>query len=162
MIDINIKLLCAYVHEMLACLPLLLSCLSFLSNASSSVITVPVILAITAIPSTGVSQGMPLNLTCEAVGEPTLGVTWTTPTGPRMGPVISVDSVTADDAGEYRCEVIPESSAANSSITISGERVTEGNWGNSSLRMVQRRLSDMLIIGLKVWSWKIYSTLDLT
>ena len=49
-------------------------------------------------------------------------MTWTTPTGPRVGSVISVDSVTADDAGDYRCEVTSEAGTANDSITIRGKR----------------------------------------
>ena len=73
-----------------------------------------------------VSQGIPLNLTCEAVGGPTLNVTWTTPTGLRVGSVISVDNVTADDAGDYRCEVTSEAGTANDSITIRGEGVQIG------------------------------------
>ena len=86
-------------------------------------VVAPVIVNLTASPSTGVSQGSPLNLTCEAVGGPTLNVTWTTPTGPRVGRVISIDSVTADDAGEYRCEVMSEAGTTNDSITIRGESV---------------------------------------
>ena len=81
----------------------------------------PVIVNLTASPSTGVPQGLTLTLTCEAVGGPTLNVTWTTPTGPRVGSVISVDNVTADDAGEYRCEVMSEAGTTNDSITIRGE-----------------------------------------
>ena len=69
----------------------------------------------------GISQGMPLNLTCEAVGGPTLNVTWTTPTGPRVGAVIIIANVTADDAGDYRCEVTSEAGTTYKSITISGE-----------------------------------------
>ena len=83
-------------------------------------VVAPVIVNFTASPFPGVSQGMPLNLTCEAVGGPTLNVTWTTPTGQRVGSVISVDSVTADDAGDYRCEVTSEAGTANDSITIRG------------------------------------------
>ncbi len=49
-------------------------------------------------------------------------MTWTTPTGPRVGSVISVDSVTTDDAGEYTCEVTSEAGTINDSITITGER----------------------------------------
>ena len=79
-------------------------------------------LNIIAIPSSVVSQGQPLNLTCEAVGGPTLNVTWTTPTGLRMGSSISIDSVTADDAGDYRCEVTSDNGTANGSITIRGNR----------------------------------------
>ena len=86
-------------------------------------VVAPVIVHLTASPSTGVSQGIPLNLTCEAVGGPTLNVTWTTPTGPRVGRVISIDSVTADDAGEYRCEVTSEAGTTNDSITIRGGSV---------------------------------------
>ena len=84
-------------------------------------VVAPVIVTLTASPSTGVSQGVTLNLTCEAVGGPTLNVTWTTPTGPRMGPVITVDNVTANDAGEYRCEVTSEAGTTNDSIPIRGE-----------------------------------------
>ena len=76
----------------------------------------------TASPYLGVSQGMPLYLICEAVGGPTLNVTLTTPTGLRVGSVISVDSVTADDSGDYRCEVTSEAGTANGSITIRGKR----------------------------------------
>ena len=86
----------------------------------SLIVVAPVIVNFTASTSTGVSQGMPFNLICEAVGGPTLNVTWTTPTGRRVGSVISVDSVTADDAGDYRCEVKSEAEAANDSITIRG------------------------------------------
>ena len=86
-------------------------------------VVAPVIVNLTASPFTGVPQGIPLNLTCEAVGGPTLNVTWTTPTGPRVGCVISIDSVTADDAGEYRCEVMSEAGTTNDSITIRGESV---------------------------------------
>ena len=50
-----------------------------------------------------------------------LSYTWTTPTGPKMGSVITVDNVTADDAGEYRCEVTSEAGTTNDSITIRGE-----------------------------------------
>ena len=87
----------------------------------SPVIVVPVIQNLTATPSTGISQGMPLNLTCEAAGGPTLNFTWTTPTGPRVGPVIIIDNVMADDAGDYTCEVTSEAGETNSSIAISGE-----------------------------------------
>ena len=83
-------------------------------------VVAPVIVNFTASPFPGVSQGTPLNLTCEAVGGPTLNVTWTTPTGPRVGSVMSVDSVTADDAGDYRCEVTSEAGTANNSISIRG------------------------------------------
>ena len=38
-----------------------------------------------------------------------------------MGSVISVDNVTANDAGEYRCEVMSEAGTINDSITIRGE-----------------------------------------
>ena len=48
-------------------------------------------------------------------------MTWTTPTGPRVGSVISVDNVTADDAGDYRCEVTSEAGTANDSTAIRGE-----------------------------------------
>ena len=88
-------------------------------------LVIPIIQNLTASPSTGVSQGSPLNLTCEAVGGPTLNVTWTTPTGPRVGSVISVDNVTADDAGEYTCEVMSEAGTTNDSITIRGESVVD-------------------------------------
>ena len=52
-------------------------------------------------------------------------MTWTTPTGPRVGSVISVDNVTADDAGEYICEVMSEAGTTNDSITIRGESVVD-------------------------------------
>ena len=84
-------------------------------------VVAPVIVNLTASPSTGVPRGTPFNLTCEVVGGPTLNFTWTTPTGPRVGPVISVDNVTANDAGEYRCEVTSEAGTTNDSITIRGE-----------------------------------------
>ena len=84
-------------------------------------LVIPKIQNLTASPSMGVSQGSPLTLTCAAVGGPTLNVTWTTPTGPRVGSVISVDNVTADDAGEYGCEVTSEAGTTNDSITIRGE-----------------------------------------
>ena len=58
---------------------------------------------------------------CEAEGGPTLNVTWITPTGPRVGRVIFVDNVTADDAGEYTCEVMSEAGTTNESITVRGE-----------------------------------------
>ena len=48
-------------------------------------------------------------------------MTWSTPTGRRLGSVISVDSVTADDAGEYRCDVTSEAGTATDSITTRGE-----------------------------------------
>ena len=76
---------------------------------------------ITAIPSTAVSQATPLTLTCEAVGDPNLNVMWTTPTGPRVGSVIFVDSVTANNAGDYTCEVTSDGRTANISVTITGE-----------------------------------------
>ena len=88
-------------------------------------VVVPVIVNLTASHSTGVPQGSPLNLTCEAVGGPTLNVTWTTPTGLRVGSVISVDNVTADDAGEYRCEVTTEAGTTNHSITVRGKSVVD-------------------------------------
>ena len=90
----------------------------FINN--SPIVVAPVIVNFTASPFPGVSQGMPLNLTCEAVGGPTLNVTWTTPTVQRVGSVISVDSVTGDDAGGYRCEVTSEAGTANDSITVRG------------------------------------------
>ena len=90
-------------------------------------------LNITANPSTGVPQGLTLNLICEAVGEPTLNVTWITPTGKRVGPVISVDSVTAGDAGDYTCEVTADDRSASSSITIRGE-CSYGDSGREGLR----------------------------
>ena len=64
---------------------------------------------------------MSLSLMCKAVGGPTLNVMWATPTGPRVGSVISVDSVTADDAGDYRCEVKSAGGTANDSIAIRGK-----------------------------------------
>ena len=85
-------------------------------------VVAPVIVNLIASPSMGVPQGSLLNLTCEAVGGPTLNVTWTTPTGLRMGSSISIDSVTADDAGDYRCEVTSDNGTANGSITIRGNR----------------------------------------
>ena len=54
-------------------------------------------------------------------------MTWTTPTGPRVGSVISVDNVTAVDAGDYRCEVTSEAGTAKDSITITGEGFTAGS-----------------------------------
>ena len=87
----------------------------------SLITVVPVIQNLTATPSTGVSQGMPLNLTCEAAGGPSLNFTWTTPTGPRVGPVILIDNVTAEDTGDYVCEVTSEAGTTNRSITINGE-----------------------------------------
>ena len=90
-------------------------------------VVAPVIVNLTASPSTGVPQGSPLNLTCEAVGGPTLNVTWTTPTGPRVGSVISVDNVTADDAGEYTCEVTTEAGTTNDFVSIRGERGRDGH-----------------------------------
>ena len=86
-------------------------------------VVVPVIENITADPSMGISQGTSLNLTCKAVGGPTLNVTWTTPSGPRVGSVISVSNVTDEDAGDYRCEVTSEGGSVNDSITITGKRV---------------------------------------
>ena len=86
-------------------------------------VVAPVIVDLTASPSTGVTQGSPLNLRCEAVGGPTLNVTWTTPTGPRVGSVVSVNNVTADDAGNYGCEVMSEAGTTNHSIPIRGESV---------------------------------------
>ena len=53
-------------------------------------------------------------------------MTWSTPTGLRAGPVISVDSVTADDAGDYRCEVTSEAGTATDSIPIRGEGMQIG------------------------------------
>ena len=98
---------------------------SFSSNPlipeTSLILVTPVIVNFTASPSTRVSQGKALNLTCQAVGGPTLNVTWSTPTGRRVGSVISVDSVTVDDAGEYRCDVTSEAGTANDSITTRGE-----------------------------------------
>ena len=99
-------------------------------------VVAPVIVDLTASPSTGVSQGIPLNLTCEAVGGPTLNVTWTTPTGPRVGSVISVNNVTADDEGEYRCEVTTEAGTTNDSITVRGKSVVD-EW-RASLRRVAK------------------------
>ena len=87
----------------------------------SLITVVPVIQNLTVTPSTGVSQGMPLNLTCEAAGGPSLNFTWTTPTGPRVGPVILIDNVTAEDAGDYICEVMSEAGTTNRSITINGK-----------------------------------------
>ena len=40
-----------------------------------------------------------------------------------MGPVILIDNVTADDAGDYTCEVMSEAGTTNSSIAIRGECV---------------------------------------
>ena len=90
-------------------------------------VVAPVIVNLIASPSMGVPQGSLLNLTCEAVGGPTLNVTWTTPTGPRVGRVISIDSVTADEAGEYTCEVTTEAGTTNDSITIRGESSRDGH-----------------------------------
>ena len=88
-------------------------------------LVIPKIQNLTASPSTGVPQGSPLNLTCEAVGGPTLNVTWTTPTEPGVGRVISIDSVTPHDAGEYTCKVTTETRTTNDSITIRGESVVD-------------------------------------
>ena len=84
-------------------------------------VVAPVIVNFTASPFPGVSQGMPLKLICEAVGGPNLNVTWTTPTGRRVGSAVSVDSVTADDAGDYRCEVTTEAGTTSDFITVRGE-----------------------------------------
>ena len=54
-------------------------------------------------------------------------MTWTTPTGLRVGSVISVDNVTADNAGEYTCEVTSEAGTTNDSITIRGESSRNGH-----------------------------------
>ena len=54
-------------------------------------------------------------------------MTWTTPTVPRVGRVISIDNVTADDAGEYTCEVMSEAGTTNESITIRGESSLDGH-----------------------------------
>ena len=69
---------------------------------------------------------MPLNLTCVAVGAPIFNVTWTTPTGTREGSLISIDSVTADNAGAYTCVVTSEGRTANDSVTIGGEGIVQG------------------------------------
>ena len=62
-------------------LPLPLYSLHFhLPSPPQLSVVAPVIVDLTANPSTGVTQGSPLNLSCEAVGGPTLNVTWTTPT----------------------------------------------------------------------------------
>ena len=53
-------------------------------------------------------------------------MTWITPTGRRVGSAISVDSVTANDAGDYRCEVTSEAGTANDSIPIRGEGMQIG------------------------------------
>ena len=82
---------------------------------------------ISATPSTEVPTGTQLNLTCEAVGGPTLNVTWTTPSGPRVGSTISVDSVTAVTAGDYTCEVTTEAGTTSDSITISGKATEQGD-----------------------------------
>ena len=102
-------------------LPLPQSCHHILSLAFLLSVVAPEIVNFTANPSTRVSQGMPLNLTCEAVGGPTLNVTWVTPSGPRVGSVIFVDSVTAVNAGDYRCEVTSEGGTANGTVTIKSE-----------------------------------------
>ena len=106
-------------------LPLLLLLLTLLPHfiplLVSPITVVPVIQNLTATPSTGVSQGMPLNLTCEAAGGPTLNFAWTTPTGSRVGPVIFIDNVTADDAGDYICEVTSEAGTTNRSVTINSK-----------------------------------------
>ena len=88
-------------------------------------VVAPVIVNLTASPSTGVPQGIPLTLICAAVGGPTLNVTWTTLTGLRVGSVISVDNVTADDAGEYTCEVATDAGTINDSITVRGKSVVD-------------------------------------
>ena len=88
-------------------------------------LVIPVIVNLTASPSTGVPQESSLNLTCAAVGGPTLNVTWTTPIEPRVGSVISIDNVTADVAGEYRCEVMSEAGTTNDSISIRGKSVVD-------------------------------------
>ena len=90
-------------------------------------VVAPVIADLTARPSTRVSQESLVDLMCEAVGGPTLNVTWATPTGPRVGSVISVDNVTADDAGEYTCKVTTEAGTTNDSITIRGESSMDGH-----------------------------------
>lgn len=94
-------------------------------------IVAPLIVNILVTPSIGVPRGAAINLTCQAVGGPIRNVTWTTPAGPRTGSVISVNSVTADDAGIYRCEVVSEAGTTSGSIFIIGEgikqwRYTEG------------------------------------
>ena len=91
---------------------------------------------ILASPSIGVPRGAAINLTCVAVGGPILNVTWTTPAGPRTGSVISVNSVTADDAGIYRCEVVSEAGTTSGFISIIGEGIEQWRYiGSGGIRM---------------------------
>ena len=46
---------------------------------------------------------------------------WTTPTGPMVGSVIIVNSVTANNTGDYTCEVTSDGRTVSISITITGE-----------------------------------------
>lgn len=94
---------------------------------------------ILASPSIGVPQGATITLTCEVAGGPILNVTWTTPAGPRTGPIISVDSVTADDAGVYRCEVVSEAGTTSSSIAIIGKWIkNNGEFGDERVVLLRK------------------------
>ena len=44
----------------------------------------------------------------------------------REGSLISIDSVTADNAGAYTCVVTSEGRTANDSVTIGGEGIVQG------------------------------------
>lgn len=46
---------------------------------------------------------------------------WTTPTGLRVDSVIIVNNVTANNTGDYTCEVTSDGRTANISVTITGE-----------------------------------------
>ena len=116
----------------------------------------PVVLNIAAVPSTAVYQGTPLTLTCEVVGDPTLNVMWTTPTGPMVGSVIIVNSVTANNAGDYTCEVTSDGRTVNISITITGEGSCKdrgrGEGEEYDEEQVTGRVGDTLP-RLACWSW---------
>ncbi len=71
-------------------------------------------------------------------------MTWTTPTGPRVGSVISIDNVTAGDAGEYRCEVMSEAGTTNDSITIRGEASRDGHRHGS--KVVAQQCGPLVVI----------------
>ena len=83
---------------------------------------VPYNLTIEASPGVQVEYTAGLNLTCNAMGGPTLNYSWVLPNGMEEdGSVLVVNMVTEMEDGEYVCTVTSEAGSTSVSISVLGE-----------------------------------------